>query len=874
MSVHQGRPNPFDYSFPVAERAIFAGRTDELVQLAEELDKLAGEHRIAPVVALVGERRVGKTSLLLRVEELCQEHAVLAARVSLRDATASDPWEFWREVFDAVLRVGVAAGVLEYANAPADFGFRPQAESHVHDASKSVDALQYPWTYVTRGSLSLPTPPSHMLDEDLGLVTQVLQKQNYRGLVLLLDEAQQLAESNEVKQELRYAAERARACGLIFAGQPPLGHLFNDPASPLFGQARVIPVGNFLTSDDIAECALLPLAEDERHLMSPMTVDYLARLSQGKPNQIRLICSCIYSRYRRGDQTDLNINIQTLDELLDVIASTYTEYDLRKQVDGIQRLTSVELEALYNMTRYPDWALEDIVELDECFRGHTRSPLAEQRRRRLLQTKREEFVARGLMADVSGRCVLAGDEFLYLYLRFWYEVRKYGDLSRRLELGRAPRTPFREKVDKLLTSLAVDLGRVPRIRIFNHMSDDGAVLELTEQVRRRFVVLQGLLQHSLPEETPLTADELADIVGECLGICELVSESGPHHLLWLLARNLESPRELLRVEVYFDPVEVVPLVSPATLTVVEQQSHEAKVLIEELDDFHVANLPKLSDLLDAIGMPTIEQLMEELDTVPRWQVAAVQHILHSADDEGSELASSHVQNGNSSSDRTEWVQMYGKGDLRGAAELLTHRLSQGPTRAESARYYNDRGYIRYGLKESDAAQKDLERALALHFLNLPTTLLNLAVAAIDRGDYSAAIENMEDALFLSFGRETIGAEYLRLRLARSHQAFFERDELHPANVLEASYINLAYALLHSDRPGQAVDALEEGRQLLPASVRLKHALARVHLFRKHANEADPIYLELAALPSVPEAIKHEADIYVQRMPRGKRRGRR
>ena len=111
--------------------------------------------------------------------------------------------------------------------------------------------------------------------------------------------------------------------------------------------------------------SLLPLAEDEQRLVSPMTVDYLVKLSQGKPNQIRLICHSIYNRYLKGQQTNLNITIEALDDVLDAIATTYTDYDVRQKVDTIRRLTSVDLETLYHMTRYPHWAIADIVALDE-----------------------------------------------------------------------------------------------------------------------------------------------------------------------------------------------------------------------------------------------------------------------------------------------------------------------------------------------------------------------------------------------------------------------------------------------------------------------------------------------------------------------------
>jgi hypothetical protein len=121
----------------------------------------------------------------------------------------------------------------------------------------------------------------------------------YCGILLMLDEAHLLVQSLDLIQQLRHALRESSRYGIIFAGERGLNQMFTDPSAPFYLQARIIPVGNFMAKADIAECALLPLAESERPLMSPMTIDHLGRLSLGKPNQIRLICHSIYRRYLR-----------------------------------------------------------------------------------------------------------------------------------------------------------------------------------------------------------------------------------------------------------------------------------------------------------------------------------------------------------------------------------------------------------------------------------------------------------------------------------------------------------------------------------------------------------------------------------------------
>src|SRR5204863_7673190 len=174
-------------------------------------------------------------------------------------------------------------------------------------------------------------------------------------------------------------------------------------------QARIIPVQNFGAKQEVIECALLPLTESERLLMSPMTVNHLYRLSHGKPNQIRLISHSIYKRYQKGAQSDLNITIEALDDVLDVIQSSYTsEYYPKKRVYMIRQLSSVDLEALYLLTRYPGWQAHDVVDLDEAFRGEQISARAAGRRASTSARKREKFIGKRLMQDTE-KYLLAGD---------------------------------------------------------------------------------------------------------------------------------------------------------------------------------------------------------------------------------------------------------------------------------------------------------------------------------------------------------------------------------------------------------------------------------------------------------------------------------
>ena len=76
--------------------------------------------------------------------------------------------------------------------------------------------------------------------------------------------------------------------------------------------------------------------------------------------------------------------------------------------------------------------------------------------------------------------------------------------------------------------------------------------------------------------------EILQILGECSQICELVKETGPHHYISILVRNAQNVNEIIHVKLYYDPVNIITLVSPATEKLLKQQAEQTNVWIEDI----------------------------------------------------------------------------------------------------------------------------------------------------------------------------------------------------------------------------------------------------------------------------------------------------
>ena len=112
-------------------------------------------------------------------------------------------------------------------------------------------------------------------------------------------------------------------------------------------------------------------------------------------------------------------------------------------------------------------------------------------------------------------------------------------------------------------------------------------------------------------------------------------------------------------------------------------------------------------------------------------------------------------------------------------------------------------------------------------------------------------------MFLTLSAEGLSVGNLRLRLPAWSQARKTDWEQHPANVLEASYINLSFALVQSGSKEEAIQVLEEGVALMPSSLWMKHALARMHLHLNRYDLAEPIYEDISLQPILDRDLANE-----------------
>ncbi len=252
------RANPYDSTYEIRNPEIFAGRKSELGIIEDQISKLSKGQHITPL-AIIGERRVGKSSILLRAIELCEKYDVLASRITLNLTMASDPWEIWRELFYELIKQFTHSEVFKEKGIV--IGDKGLGFKYGPSQKEVLVNLQFERVYndhsTHAGSQILST---HIIKEDLTLLSDTISHASQKGLFLIIDEAHRFqllqdagnATPLEIKNQIREVIQNIDNCGIIFCGEPTLASMFNSKLEPFYAQGNIIAIKNFSSREDRA----------------------------------------------------------------------------------------------------------------------------------------------------------------------------------------------------------------------------------------------------------------------------------------------------------------------------------------------------------------------------------------------------------------------------------------------------------------------------------------------------------------------------------------------------------------------------------------------------------------------------------------------
>ena len=105
--------NPYVYLHEIKEGSVFAGRRDQISIIKKEISNFVNGQPLR-TMAIVGRKRIGKTSLLYRIIDLCKENKVIPVVFEIKDQHIKGQWQFWYELLGKIMSSCAEMGILQY----------------------------------------------------------------------------------------------------------------------------------------------------------------------------------------------------------------------------------------------------------------------------------------------------------------------------------------------------------------------------------------------------------------------------------------------------------------------------------------------------------------------------------------------------------------------------------------------------------------------------------------------------------------------------------------------------------------------------------------------------------------------------------------
>lgn len=432
--------NPYDYRNPVRDAAFFAGRGEEVGVIKYELDQAAVD-RPSVCVVLHGPRAAGKTSLLNATEWLAAKNGFVTVRVELIQGDGV-PTVFFQKVYEELVSAITAEGPAEMS-VPGPAAVRRVMAGAAEAAS--VAPLEFPEAVALAGQEG--RVPEAALRADLAYFIRLLG----HPIVLLVDEAQLMADDARALSALRFLTSRVDGLVLVLAGTSGLIDRITDVHSPILRQFKEIAVRGFVEWEDIHACIERPLLSVGVHgHASASVVSALRQLTDGNPYEIQLYCHEMFARWQRGAAERMQLTAEVLEGIRSRMESGRDVLD-RPLIRAVRAMNRHDLiafnvlsSALGHATAEETWFAYKMAGSPEITRAQ-------------YDLCRQSLIADGILTDEDRvRFAVPTELFDEIYARLW-TVGTVGSVRHAQYTSRNPLHPLLvQRLDHLLCDIATE----------------------------------------------------------------------------------------------------------------------------------------------------------------------------------------------------------------------------------------------------------------------------------------------------------------------------------------------------------------------------------------------------------------------------------
>lgn len=307
-------PNPYKRS-PIKKREDLAGRAREQKAIRYYLSLTAAGQ--SPHLALIGQRGVGKTSLLNAAESIAKDLKLLPVRLDMNEQKANSQWIFWRDLYQtlalAMAKAGCWGGVQGKIYADLLRMIHANQGGNLDSA-----VMQIPFVFSChQGNIDSFECPDALVVNDFESCLTELKSNGFAGITLLIDEADCLGQNVPLLQMFRNIFQTVEHCSLILAGTEAVFPALSEVFSPIPRQFHRIDIKPFARWSDTRELVTRPIPENIRDIApTANVVRELHELCGGAPDEVQLYCHHMYRIVEDGSSKRMSLAPQVFREVL------------------------------------------------------------------------------------------------------------------------------------------------------------------------------------------------------------------------------------------------------------------------------------------------------------------------------------------------------------------------------------------------------------------------------------------------------------------------------------------------------------------------------------------------------------------------------
>lgn len=310
--------NPFKYGTTV---------TDEYFCRRLELEKMISRHvRANQNIHVEGDRRTGKTSLILHVSESLKKRLLLHFDFQLVKCIE----DIRGRLVDGLSKVSVRVGMFEKLT---------RALAHLRPVVSVNPSTGEPTLSIS------PTRESALTGKSLVEILEFIQV-NFatKKPIIFFDEFQDVLktpDADEILAMLRSSIQLHHDCAYIYSGssRSEMDSIFRYPDSPFYKSAIPVPVGTIDRNDFVP--FLIRKFELGRRIVNNDIFNAILDMVADNPGDVQEVCNCLWDVTNKGQELSQD-NVETALQLIFDRESKYFE-----QV--IDSITPVQKKCLHGL---------------------------------------------------------------------------------------------------------------------------------------------------------------------------------------------------------------------------------------------------------------------------------------------------------------------------------------------------------------------------------------------------------------------------------------------------------------------------------------------------------------------------------------------